>query len=256
MRTVIVDDETLARDLLRALLAGQQDIEIVTECRNGAEAISYLKEHPVDLLFLDVEMPKLDGFDVVRALGSAHLPQTIFTTAFHEYAVRAFEIHAVDYVTKPIEEERLQLALSRARERQQAKTALLSQGRIADLIASLGTRDSQAVPNPDRLLVKDGQKEILLPIEQIDWIEAAEYYCCLHVGALSYMLRESLSELERRLDPRSFLRIHRSSIVRIDHIREIFREGQNEGSVVLRSGRTLRMSKKGRQRLEKYAAFD
>lgn len=253
LRTVIVDDEALARALLRTLLAPYADIEVVGECRNGAEAVDYLKQHPADLLFLDVEMPKTDGFAVVREIGPAHLPHTIFTTAFHEYAVRAFEIHAVDYLTKPIEEERLELALSRVRERQHAKAATLAQEQITSLLASLNNSPGPAYA--DRLLVKEGQREILLHVERIDWIEAAEYYCCLHVGDQSYMLRETVSDLEARLDPRKFLRIHRSTIVRIDQIKEVFREGQADGAVVLRTGLMLKISKSGRQRLTAYGSL-
>ncbi|WP_255483993.1 LytTR family DNA-binding domain-containing protein [Granulicella sp. 5B5] len=252
---MIVDDEVLARDLLRTLLASHHDIEIVAECRNGAEAIDYLRSRPVDLLFLDVEMPKMDGFDVVRQVGLIHLPPIVFTTAFHEYAVRAFEIQAVDYLTKPIDETRFQLALTRVREKIAAKDALLSPEQLAGLLEHLQEAKAPLNTSPDRLLVRDGEREILLPVEHIDWIEAAEYYCCLHVGSRSYMLRETISDLEQRLDRHKFLRIHRSTIVRIDQIKEIFREGQSEGSVVLQSGCTLRMSRRGRQRLAEYGSL-
>ena len=254
LRTVIVDDEPLGRDLLRGLLADHDDVQLVAECKNGAEAISYLRSNPVDLLFLDVQMPKINGFDVVNEIGLQHLPPTVFVTAYYEHAVQAFEIHAVDYVTKPVEPERLQTALERVREKIAARAALLTQSQLAAALKGLQKTTDAIQEYPEHLLVRDGEKEILLPVDRIDWIEAAEYYCCLHVGDRGYMLREAISDLNKRLNPRKFLRIHRSSIVRLDQIREIFREGQSDGSVVLLNGQTLRMSRSGRQRLSEYSS--
>ncbi|MFC6645528.1 LytR/AlgR family response regulator transcription factor [Granulicella cerasi] len=249
---MIVDDEVLARDQLRSLLASHPDVEITAECRNGAEAIAYLKAHAVDLLFLDVQMPRIDGFQVVQEVGAAHLPCTIFTTAYHEYAVRAFEIHAIDYLTKPIEAERLNQSITRARERLAAKAAMTTNDQLTNLLLSLQSNGGSTSGFAERFLVKDAEREILLAVDRIDWIEAAEYYCCLHVEGKSFMLRESISEMEKRLNPRKFLRIHRSTIVRLERIREIHRESQTESSVVLNDGRTLRMSRTGRQKLMEY----
>jgi two-component system, LytTR family, response regulator len=243
LRTVVVDDEPLARDLLRVLLADHKEVELVAECRNGQEAIDYLQAKPVDLLFLDVQMPKLGGFDVVERVGVQHLPPTIFVTAYHEHAVRAFDVHAVDYLTKPVEKERLQTALARVQEKIAARAALLTQSQLADVLNGMRT------PYPSRFLVKDGAKEILLPVESIEWIEAAEYYSCLHSNGRRFMLRETITSLAARLDPEQFVRIHRSSLVNLNQIREIYREGQGEGSVILLDGRKLRMSKAGHQRL-------
>jgi two-component system LytT family response regulator len=249
LRTVIVDDELLGRELLSLLLADEQDIQVVAQCKNGQEAITCLQSMPVDLLFLDVQMPKVDGFDVVERVGLQHLPPTIFVTAYQEHAVRAFDVHAVDYLTKPVDPERLKLALRRVREKIAAKAALMTQAQLTAMLDGLRSVAGDSKPYLSRFLVKDGQKEILLPVEKIDWIEAAEYYCCLHTNGHGYMVRETIADLDSRLDPGQFVRIHRSAIVNLGRIREIYREGQTENSVVLTDGRKLRMSRAGRQKL-------
>lgn len=249
LRTVIVDDEPLARDLLSLLLADHKHIEVVAKCQNGQEALSYVQSKPIDLLFLDVQMPEMGGFDVVEQLGVRQLPPTIFVTAYHEHAVRAFDVHAVDYLTKPVDAERLETALERVQEKIAAKAALLTQEQLAAVLNGLRSSADEPKSSPSRFLVKDGEKEILLAVEKIDWIEAAAYYCCLHANGRRYMLRETISDLSIKLDPQQFVRIHRSSIVNLDRIREIYREGQADGSVVLMDGQKLKMSKVGRQKL-------
>ena len=248
LKTAIVDDEPLARDLLRILLANHGDIEIVAECCNGAEAVATLQSKPVDLLFLDVQMPEMGGFDAVERIGLPNLPPTIFVTAYHEHAVRAFDVHAVDYLTKPVDAERLATALDRVRKKIAGETALLTQEQLTAVINGL-----RAVPGPrsfaTRFLVRDGETEILLSVDKIDWIEAAEYYCCLHSAGRGYMLRETISDLAARVDPNRFVRIHRSAIVNLDRIGEIHREGVAQGSIRLTDGKLLRMSKAGRERL-------
>ncbi len=249
LQTVIVDDEPLALDLLRLLLADHKDIEIVGQCQNGEEAISYLQSKPVDLLLLDVQMPELGGFEVVEQVGLRHLPPTIFVTAYHEHAVRAFDVHAVDYLTKPVEPERLGMALERVRKKIAAEAALMTQEQFTAVLNGLRSSIEESKTYVLRFIVKDGEKEIVLSVDKIDWIEAADYYCCLHSKGRGYMLRETISELNNKLDPRQFVRVHRSSIVNLDQIREIHRDGQTEGSVVLLSGQALRMSRAGRQKL-------
>jgi two-component system, LytTR family, response regulator len=249
LRTVLVDDEPLARDLLRLLLAAHGEIQIVAECRNGREAVTYLQANPVDLLFLDVQMPQIDGFDVVEQVGFAHLPATVFVTAFHEHAVRAFDTNAVDYLTKPVEAVRLARALHRVREKIAARAALMTQEQFAAVVSSLKTSTENSKSYASRLLVKDGEREILVSAEKIDWVEAAEYYCCLHSAGRSYMLRETISSLSGRMDPSQFVRIHRSAIVNLDRIGEIHREGVAQGSIRLTDGKVLKMSKAGRERL-------
>jgi two-component system, LytTR family, response regulator len=249
LRTVIVDDEPLARDLLTVLLTDHEEIQIVATCQNGREAIAYLQSEPVDLLFLDVQMPRIGGFDVVEQVGLQHMPPTIFVTAYQEHAVRAFDVHAVDYLTKPVNPRRLKTALDRVREKIAAKAALLTHEQLAAVLSGLRSVADGPDKYASRFLVKDGEKEIFLPVEAIDWIEAAAYYSCLHADSRRYMLRETIADLNEKLDPRKFARIHRSALVNLDRIREIYREGQMEGSVVLMNGLKLKMSKAGRQRL-------
>lgn len=248
-RTVIVDDEPLARQLLALQLAHHSDIEIVSECKNGKEAIAYIQSMPVDLLFLDVQMTKLNGFDVVSQIGVQHLPPTVFVTAYHEHAVRAFDVHAVDYLTKPVDPERLALSLQRVREKIAAKMALLTHEQFSAVLASMRTSPKEAKQYPTRFLVRDGEKEILLPVDRIVWVEAAAYYCCLHSGGRGYMIRESITDLNEKLDPRQFVRIHRSSIVNLSFVKEIYRDGLSDSSIVLHDGQKLKMSKVGRQKL-------
>lgn len=249
LRTVIVDDEPLALDLLGALLAEHEDIQVIKKCKNGREAISCLQSTPTDLLFLDVQMPNINGFDVLEQVGLQHLPLTVFVTAYQEHAVRAFDVHAVDYLTKPVDAERLATALKRVREKIAARIALLTQEQLTELVK--GLRDSVSEPKPyaSRFLVRDGEKEILVSTDNIAWMEAADYYTCLHVNGRRYMLRESIGDLIDKLDPRQFIRIHRSSIVNLDQIREVYRDGQADSSVVLKDGERLKMSKAGRQKL-------
>jgi two-component system LytT family response regulator len=181
LRTIIVDDEPLARDLLGALLTEHDDIQVVANCQNGREAISCLQSTNADLLFLDVQMPNIDGFDVLEQVGLQHLPPTVFVTAYHEHAVRAFDVHAVDYLTKPVDAERLATALKRVRDKIAARNALLTQEQFALMLNGLRNSE-ESKSRPSRFLVKDGEKEILLPIEKVDWIEAANYYCGLHTN--------------------------------------------------------------------------
>jgi two-component system, LytTR family, response regulator len=245
LRVLIADDEPLARERLRFLLSAQEEIEVAGECRNGREAIAALRETQFDVLFLDIQMPGKDGFDVIEQVGMAHMPITVFVTAHNEYAVQAFEVHALDYLTKPVEPARLQATLARVRERIASQSALLTQEQLKSVLASLDGR----VDFPRRVLVHSGARDSFVNVDDIEWIEAADYYACLHVGSKSFMLRESIKQLAKTLDPGKFVRIHRSVIVNVDQVSEIFREGQSEGSVVLKTGQRLRMSKAGWQSL-------
>ena len=248
-RVLLADDEPLARERLRFLLAGQQDVEVAGECRNGREVIAALKENRFDVLFLDIQMPGIGGFEVFERVGSVHMPVTVFVTAHNQYAVQAFEVHALDYLTKPVEADRLQATMSRVRERIASQAALVTQEQLKSVLISLEQGGAARKEFPRRLLVHNGTKDSFVNIHDIEWIEAADYYACLHVGSKSFMLRESIKQLSKTLDPQQFVRIHRSVIVNVDQVTEIFREGQSEGSVVLKSGQRLRMSKAGQQGL-------
>jgi two-component system LytT family response regulator len=246
LRVLIADDEPLARERLRFLLAVDNDIEIAGECRNGAEVIAALRGSRIDLLFLDIQMPGRGGFEVIQQIGVDKMPATVFVTAHHQYAVQAFEVQVLDYLTKPVEADRLHATLVRVRERVAADRAFLTQEQLKTLLAAMDTGTAPVRKEyPPRLLVPNGTKDSFVTINEIDWIEAADYYSCLHVGARTFMLRETIKQLASMLDPQKFARIHRSIIVNIEQVREILREGRSEGAVVLRCGQRLKMSKKG-----------
>ena len=249
LKALIADDEPLARERLRFLLSSDQEVEIACECRNGREVVAALKEQKIDVLFLDIQMPGRGGFEVIEQIGARHMPVTVFVTAHNQYAVQAFEVHALDYLTKPVEPERLQATLVRVKERIASNTALITQEQLKSVLQSLENGINPRKDYPKRLLVHNGTKDCFVNIDDIEWIEAADYYSCLHVGSKSYMLREPIKQLATTLDPGKFVRIHRSVIVHIDQVREIFREGPSEGSVVLANGQRLKMSKAGWQSL-------
>ncbi len=249
LKTLIADDEPLARERLRFLLGSDEEIEVAGECRNGREVIAALKAARIDVLFLDIEMPGKGGFAVIDQVGQANMPVTVFVTAHNQYAVQAFEVHALDYLTKPVEPERLRATLGRIKERIASHAALMTQEQLKSVLAALETRSTPVKETPKRLLVHNGTKDSFVTIDDIEWIEAADYYCCLHVGTKSLMLRETIKQLANTLDRNKFVRIHRSIIVNVDHVREIFREGQTEGSIVLLNGQRLKMSKAGWQNL-------
>jgi two-component system, LytTR family, response regulator len=247
LKVLIADDEPLARERLRFLLAGEE-VDVAGECRNGREVIAALKEQRFDVLFLDIQMPGKDGFDVIAQVGPAQMPVTVLVTAHNEYAVQAFAVDTLDYLTKPVELKRLQATLARVRERIASQTALMAQEQLQSVLKRLehGGGRQEFVR---RLLVHQGAKDSFVNVNDIEWIEAADYYACLHVGSKSLMLRETIKQLSRTLDPEKFVRIHRSVIVNVDQVSEIFREGPSEGSVILKTGQRLRMSKAGWQSL-------
>ena len=249
LRVLIADDEPLARERLRFLLSRDEEIEIAGECRSGREVVSAIQEGAVDALFLDIQMPTSGGFDVIEQIGVSRMPVTVFVTAHNHYALKAFEVHALDYLTKPIEPERLHATLQRVKERVASKSALMSQEQLKSIFDNLRSSSELARTPPKRLLVHNGTKDVLVPLEDVEWIEAADYYSCLHVGGKSYLLRETIKQLAATLDPGKFVRVHRSAIVNICHVREIIREGRSEGAIVLNNGQRLRMSKVGWQAL-------
>jgi len=249
LRTLIVDDEPLARERLKLLLREEEDLDIIGECGNGTDVLAYLRSAPVDLLFLDIQMPERSGLEVVEELGMLGMPATVFVTAYQEHAVRAFEIEAIDYLTKPIEPQRLKQTLSRVRKALEAKAALLTQSQFVTALREMQNFTEAPKQYLSRILVKDGIKELLLPTSSIEWIEAADYYSGLHVNGRTYMLRESITEFATKLDPDTFLRVHRSAIVNLNHVREIYREGPDEGTVVLLDGQKIKISKTGRLKL-------
>lgn len=245
IRTLIADDEQLSRDKLRQLLAQEPEVELIGECSNGIETVAAIRSNSPDLLFLDIQMPELDGFGVVEALGGTKAPVVVFVTAHGGFALRAFEIHAVDYLLKPFDRERFQKALLRAVEhvKHREDSALIE--RQAALIAEL-----KAPRTSDRLAVKSGASIVWVKLEEVDWISSADNYTELHVGSKSHFLRETLGALETRLRPNTFVRISRSVIVNASRIKEVKRLFYGGYELTLQNGAKLTLSRRFRDKLQ------
>jgi two-component system, LytTR family, response regulator len=248
LRTMIADDEPLARERLRMLLAPDPDVDIVAECRNGSEVVKSLKAAQTDLLFLDIQMPGRDGFEVIEEIGPGNMPITVFVTAHNQHAVNAFEVHALDYLVKPIEKKRLKQTLARVKERVQLEEAFAAREQFASAVEALRQVTSHP-ERPLRFLTRNGNTASVVSVSDIEWIEAADYYVCLHAGGKRHLLRESIRALEMKLDPKKFIRLHRSAIVNLDHVREIHRDGQAEGWVLLSTGARVRLNRNGWRKL-------
>jgi two-component system LytT family response regulator len=238
IRTCIVDDEPLARERIRVLLAGEPDVEIVGESGGGPAAVEVIRAVRPDLLFLDVQMPGPDGFGVLEALGAAVPRAVIFVTAYDQYALQAFEVHALDYLLKPFSSRRFHRALERAR------TELLQRGgggvdeRILSLLEQI-----RHPRRPERLVIRSAGRVSFLRVDEIDWVEAEGNYVRLHAGAASHLLRETMKGIEAKLDPDRFIRIHRSTIVNTDRIKELQPLFHGEYAVILRDGTRLTASR-------------
>jgi two-component system, LytTR family, response regulator len=249
LNALIADDEPLARERLRFLLSVDEEIAVTRECRNGREVVTALRENRYDVLFLDIQMPGASGFEIIEQVGLAHMPITVFVTAHNHYAVKAFEVHALDYLTKPVEPGRLKAALVRVKEQIASQAAVITQEQLKSVLAALRDGDAGLRDYPKRLVVPNGTRDSFVNVDDIEWVEAADYYSCLHVGTKNLMLRETIKQLAETLDPRKFVRVHRSAIVNIGHVREVLREGRSEGWVLLSNGHRLKMSKAGWQAL-------
>jgi len=250
IRTLVVDDEPLARERLTSLLAAEPGIEVLGQCRDGEEAVRGIMDHTPDLVFLDVQMPAMNGFEVIEAVGSERMPLVIFVTAYDQHALKAFQVRALDYVLKPFDRERFQEALQRARAQiQRDETGDLGR-RLLALVKDL-RRDQ---PKTDRLVVKSGGRLFFLRTDEIDWIEAAGNYVRLHVGTTSHLLRETMNAIEGRLDAEKFFRIHRSRIVNMERIQEMQPWLNGEYAVVLRTGTRLTLSRGYREKLQERLA--
>jgi two-component system LytT family response regulator len=251
IRTIIVDDEPAARRGLRLLLERDRGIEIVGEAANGAEAADLIRrEHP-DLAFLDVQMPGSNGFEALRQVG-ADAPAVVFVTAYDEYALRAFEVHAVDYLLKPFDDTRFAAAVSRAREevrRRQTDGVNTRLTQLLDFLQTTGGGPAPAEPAGDRILLKSSGEIFFLKAGEIDWIEAEGDYMKFHVGGRAHLMRETMARLEARLDPQRFVRIHRSTIVNIDRLRKLSPSFGGEYVVVLHDGTKLKLSRGYHERI-------
>lgn len=252
IRTLLIDDEPLAREKLQGFLGREDDIEVIAECRDGREAVEVIDREKPDLVFLDVQMPEMDGFDVLEHVDPDALPTVIFTTAFDQYALTAFDVHAVDYLLKPFDRERFQEALDRARKE-------LGRARLDDsglhgmreqLLALLRDVDARRPKYPERLVVKSSGRVVFVRVDSIDWIDAAGNYVKIHTEGETHTLRETMTHLEDRLDPERFLRIHRSTIVRIDRIKELQQQFHGDYVVILEGGQRLTLSRSYRDRIQ------
>ena len=239
IRALVVDDEPLARRGIRVRLERAEDVEVIGESTNGPEAVAAIRELTPDLVFLDVQMPGLDGFGVVEQVGAEQMPPVVFVTAYDAHALKAFDVHALDYLLKPIDDERFDVAVARARRRITERTAAGRQ--LAAVLAELRDR---------RILIKDRGKVIIVNEADVDWIEAEGDYVRVHTGGRGHLLRETMAAMAERLDPARFARIHRSTIVNVSRIRELKPHPNREYTVVLHDGTRLKLSRGYRDALE------
>jgi two-component system LytT family response regulator len=251
LKAVIVDDEPLARAVMREFLGAHDDVEIVAECGNGFDAVKAVTELAPDLMFLDVQMPKLDGFEVLELLGR-EVP-VIFTTAFDKYALRAFDVHAVDYLLKPFSEERLAEALERARQRLAARQGSgEGEGAEAPLDVDALVRDARERRGPlERVLIRDGAQVHVIAVDRIDYVEAQDDYVCFVADGKSYLKDQTMGAVEASLDPTRFVRIHRSYLLNIERIARVELYAKDSRIAILRDGKRLPVSRAGYQRLSK-----
>ena len=250
IRTLIVDDEPLARAMLRSFLAEDAQIEIIGECGDGYTAIEMIESSAPELVFLDIQMPDLDGFGVLRALAPAAIPNLVFVTAYDQFALKAFDVHAIDYLLKPFDRERFQRTLDRAKQ----QIALQKRKDVQASLLRILSEQSARLQPLKRILVKSGDKSFFVRPEEISWIEAQGNYVALHLGAQSFLLRQTVNTLEKQLDPAKFQRIQRSMIVNLDAIREMHPAGRGEYEIVLKDGVTLKLSHTYRESFVRFAS--
>jgi two-component system LytT family response regulator len=250
LRTIIADDERLAREKLRIFLSTEPDVEIVAECQNGAQTIAAVRNNKTDLLLLDIQMPGLDGFQVLEQLRPDEIPVIIFTTAYDQYALRAFEAHALDYLLKPFDQERLHHALQRARAQVGVGHERELTKRILNLLSQVKSNVPGAPHNQERLVIRAKGRIVFLNLDEIDWIQASANYVRLNVGKESHLVRETIGGIAERLNPNHFVRIHRSTIVDVRKIKELIPVNSGEYIVVLNSGKELSCSRGYRAALQ------
>ncbi|MBZ5623467.1 MAG: LytTR family DNA-binding domain-containing protein [Acidobacteriia bacterium] len=245
MRVLIIDDEPLACERIRGLLAGEPGIEILGECHDGRAAVTAIRNLTPDLVFLDVQMPEMDGFAVLQQLASDVMPVVIFVTAFDQYAIKAFEVCALDYLLKPFDRDRFSKALSRGKVEYERRSA----GDLSSRLRSVLDEWQGRKPCLDRLVIRSGGRVFFLRVDELDWVEAAGNYVRLHAGREEYLYRETMSRLEASLDPEKFARIHRSAMVNVERVKELHPLFRGDYTVILRDGRKLTLSKAYRDRL-------
>jgi two-component system, LytTR family, response regulator len=245
IRTIVVDDMELARNRLVRYLARHPDVEVIAECGDGTTAIETVRSLAPDLVFLDVQMPECDGFEVARSLGEERVPEIVFVTAFDEFAIKAFEVHAVDYLLKPFSDERLEKTLDTVRRRLQQPRAPQGAPHLSDFLRAL----HPLAKRQRSIIVKANGRSVVLHQNEIDWVEASGNYLKIHAGKESHLIRETMAQFEDRLAPEIFVRIHRSTIVNVSRVRELHPLFNGDQELVLRDGQRLTMSRTFRQRL-------
>jgi len=245
IKAILVDDEPLARQRLRQMLSSHPAIQVIQECSNGIEAVQAIEELSPDLVFLDVQMPELDGFGVVEAVGVDRMPPTLFVTAYDQYALRAFEVHALDYLMKPFDRERFDEALERVRRWFAGPTDHQNMEAMINQIR----KDR---PAADRLLVRSGNRHLFVKISSIQWVEAEDNYVRLHVEGTSYLVRQTMAGMLERLDDRRFRRIHRSAIVNLDFVKELQPWSSGEYLVIMKDGTELTLSRTFREQFAEW----
>lgn len=264
LRALIVDDEQLARRGLEIRLADYTDIEICGQCRNGREALEAVREHAPDLMFLDVQMPGMDGFEVLRRLSGSTMPGVIFVTAYDEYALKAFDANALDYLLKPINDERLAEAIARARQHESEKLADEQRNKLLKLVCEITGREltlEEALADtvqsgqsyPQRIAIRDGSQTNLVEVETIDWVDAAGDYMCVHAAGDTFVLRGTMKRLEELLDPHIFVRVHRSAIVNRHRVQKMRPHRNGEYFLTLGNDTELKLSRKYKGNLARLA---
>ncbi|MFK7865021.1 MAG: LytR/AlgR family response regulator transcription factor [Pseudohongiellaceae bacterium] len=263
MKAIIVDDEELARKGLTLRLAEIQDVSVVAECSNGNEALLAIIEHEPDIVFLDIQMPGRTGFEVLSEIQADIMPMVIFVTAYDAFAIDAFKVHAIDYLLKPVEEERLVLAIDKAKQAKLQQQALGEKQRLMELVVSVTGKsaaaiaelldsDEDLVEHADRLAIKDGSSITFVPVRDIDWIDAAGDYMCVHVQGQTHIMRTTMKELESKLDPSIFQRVHRSTIVNLERVEKVSSHINGEFHLTLSCGSSLKMSRSYKEKAKHF----
>ena len=245
IRAVIADDELLARKFIRRMLKQDPEVEIVAECSNGTEAVATIRKEKPDLVFLDVQMPEMDGFAVLDAVRLDHLPEIVFTTAYESYAIRAFELHALDYLLKPFDQMRFKAALKYAKERFHSQQEEDKRLQVGTLLESIRAQRQYL----DRIIIRADGRITFLHTREIDWIEADDKYVHLHSSKTAKMVRQTLTAIESQLDPKKFVRVHRSAMVNVDRVKELQPLFNGEHSLILEDGTRLTLSRKYKDKL-------
>ncbi|MFT6092250.1 MAG: two-component system LytT family response regulator [Pseudohongiellaceae bacterium] len=263
MKVIIVDDEHLARQGMALRLAKIEGISVAAECANGKEALTAIIEHEPDIVFLDIQMPGMTGFEVISEIQSDIMPFIIFVTAYDAFAIDAFKVHAIDYLLKPVEEDQLALAIDKARQAKEQNVALGEKQRLMDLVVSVTGKspaaiaellesDEDLVEHADRLAIKDGSSITFVPVRDIDWIDAAGDYMCVHVQGHTHIMRTTMKELESKLDPSIFQRVHRSTIVNLERVEKVSSHINGEFHLTLSCGSSLKMSRSYKEKVKHF----